>query len=91
VAPKLKKLSEQVVVVTGASSGIGLATVEEAAKRGAKLVLAARSAQTLDDVAGRLTAEGAEAVAVVCDVADRTQVDEVVRAALNRFGRSGRG
>ena len=40
---KLKRLSEQVVVITGASSGIGLVTAREAARRGAKLVLAARA------------------------------------------------
>ena len=84
---KLKKLADQVIVVTGASSGIGLATAEAAAKLGAKVVLAARSEKTLNDIAGRIAAAGGQAIAVACDVSDRKQVDAVARAALARFGR----
>lgn len=84
MATKLKKLADQVIVVTGASSGIGLATAEEAVKRGAKVVLAARSKQTLDAVAARL---GANALAVECDVAEQGQVEALARAAVARFGR----
>ena len=47
MAVKLKKLGEQVIVITGASSGIGLATAETAAKKGTKVVLAARSGEIL--------------------------------------------
>ncbi len=81
---KLKKLADQVVVITGASSGIGLATAEAAAAKGAKLVLAARSKATLDGVVGRLKTE---AVAVECDVAHRAQVERVAQEAISRFGR----
>lgn len=84
MATKLKKLADQVIVITGASSGIGLATAEEAVKRGAKVVLAARSKQTLDTVAARL---GANALAVECDVAEQGQVEALARAAVARFGR----
>jgi short-subunit dehydrogenase len=87
MAIKLKKLSEQVVVITGASSGIGLATAKAAAEQGAKLVLAARSKQALDEIASNVTAAGGEAIAVACDVADRKQVDALAEAALTRFGR----
>jgi len=87
MATKLKRLSDQVIVITGASSGIGLATAEAAAKQGAKLVLAARSTGALNDVVGRITAAGGEAVAVTCDVADRAQVDHVAETAVARFGR----
>lgn len=83
----LKPLNEQVMVITGASSGIGLCTAEAAARQGAKLVLAARSAQTLDQIAARLSAEGAEAIACPCDVGDRRQVEQVAQAAIDRFGR----
>ena len=83
----LKPLKEQVIVITGASSGIGLATAESAAKQGAKVVLAARSGKTLDEVASRINGSGGQAVAVTCDVADRGQVDAVARAAVERFGR----
>ncbi|OAI57485.1 short-chain dehydrogenase [Planctomyces sp. SCGC AG-212-M04] len=87
MATKLKPLNEQVVVITGASSGIGLATAEEAAKQGAKLVLAARSKNTLDEIVQRITSAGTEAVAVECDVSDRQQVESVATAAIGRFGR----
>src|SRR3954471_16175294 len=85
--PKLKPLNEQVIVITGASSGIGLATAETAAKKGAKGVLAARSEGTLNDIVNRITAAGGEAIAVTCDVSDRQQVEQLARAAIERFGR----
>jgi short-subunit dehydrogenase len=87
MSTKLKKIKDQVVAAAGASSGIGLATAEEAARRGAKVVLAARSEQTLHEVVGRITAAGGDAVAVRCDVADRAQVDALAAAAVARYGR----
>ena len=87
MAVSLKPLDQQVIVITGASSGIGLCTAETAAKKGAKVVLAARSNQTLDEVVQRITAAGGEAIAIVCDVADRQQVEGLATAAVRRFGR----
>jgi short-subunit dehydrogenase len=87
MAVSLKPLNEQVIVITGASSGIGLATAEAAAEEGAKLVLAARSAQTLQEIVERLSADGCEAIHVVADVGDRRQVQQIAEAALGRFGR----
>jgi short-subunit dehydrogenase len=87
MAIKLKPLNEQVIVITGASSGIGLATAECAAKQGAKVVLAARSARTLDEIVSRITAAGGQAISVECDVADRDQVAHLARTAVERFGR----
>jgi short-subunit dehydrogenase len=87
MAVSLKPLNEQVIVITGASSGIGLATAKAAAKEGAKLVLAARSAQTLQEIVERLSADGCEAIHVVADVGDRRQVQQIAEAALGRFGR----
>jgi short-subunit dehydrogenase len=84
---KLKPLDQQVVVITGASSGIGLATAEAAAKRGAKLVLTARSEATLAEVVRRITEAGGEAIYLPADVGSRAQVEEVARAAIERFGR----
>src|SRR5206468_7197023 len=74
---KLKQLDQQVIVITGASSGIGLATAESAAGKGAKVVLAARSGQTLDEIVLRITASGGQAVSVTADVADRKQVEQI--------------
>ncbi|HWE95288.1 MAG TPA: SDR family NAD(P)-dependent oxidoreductase [Tepidisphaeraceae bacterium] len=87
MSTKLKSLDQQVIVITGASSGIGLATAEAAAKKGAKLALAARSEQTMNDVVARINDSGGEAIFVACDVADRAQVESVAKAAVARFGR----
>jgi short-subunit dehydrogenase len=87
MAINLKKLSEQVMVITGASSGIGLETAEQAAQRGAKLVLAARSEETLKEIADRINKNGGEAIAVACDVSDRQQVVRLANEAVRRFGR----
>jgi short-subunit dehydrogenase len=84
---KLKPIKEQVIVVTGASSGIGLATALTAAKQGAKVVLAARSEETLRDVVAQIEGAGGEAIFVVADVGSREQVQRVAEAALARFGR----
>jgi short-subunit dehydrogenase len=83
---RLKKVSEQVIVITGASSGIGLATARRAAREGAKLVLAARNAPALDELVGELARSGAAAIRVVADVAKREDVQAVAHAAIERFG-----
>ena len=83
----LKKLSEQVMVITGATSGIGLTTARMAAEAGAKLVLAARSADALHQLADELAARGAEALAVPTDVGERAEVEKLGQAAIDRFGR----
>jgi short-subunit dehydrogenase len=84
---KLKKLSEQVVVITGASSGIGLVTAREAARRGAKLVLVARAEDALRQLVGEIEAAGGEAIHVAADVGREEDVRRVAEAALARFGR----
>ncbi|HTL31447.1 MAG TPA: SDR family oxidoreductase [Tepidisphaeraceae bacterium] len=84
---KLKELNEQVIVITGASSGIGLCTAESACKQGAKVVLSARSENTLTDVVSRLNDAGCEAISVPADVANRSQLEGVADAAVRRFGR----
>jgi NADP-dependent 3-hydroxy acid dehydrogenase YdfG len=70
-------------VITGASSGIGLATVLAAAAKNAKLVFAARSGQTLEELAHSINETDGEAIYVVADVGDRRDVED----AIGRFGR----
>jgi len=87
MAPTLKKVRDQVIVILGASSGIGLATAEAAAREGAKLVLAARSEHAMNGIVERINMNGREAIFIPCDVSDRGQVENVGRAAVKRFGR----
>lgn len=84
---ELAPIEDQVIVITGASSGIGLATAMLAAKRRARLVLGARSGDALADIAAQLGQAGGEALSVTCDVADREQLEQLAAAAIQRFGR----
>jgi short-subunit dehydrogenase len=84
---KLKSLKDQVIVITGASNGIGLTTAEIAAERGAKVVLAARSEPELSHAVARIREKGGRATAVAADVADEREVMQVGRAAMLEFGR----
>jgi NAD(P)-dependent dehydrogenase (short-subunit alcohol dehydrogenase family) len=85
--PDLKPISGQVMVITGASSGIGLATAREAARRGAKLVLASRNEAALRTLVDELRGQQHEALFVVADVGKESDVDEIARQAIARFGR----
>jgi NAD(P)-dependent dehydrogenase (short-subunit alcohol dehydrogenase family) len=82
-----KALREQVVVITGASSGLGRAVARGAGARGAKVVLAARNGEALAAAAAEIEAAGSEALACPTDVTDRAQVDRLVERAVERFGR----
>jgi short-subunit dehydrogenase len=83
---RLKPISEQVIVITGASSGIGLATAKEGAQRGARLVLAARSDEDLDSIGGELSSQGAQVETVTADVSSEEDVRRIAQAAISRFG-----
>ncbi len=83
----MDELKDKVVVVTGASRGIGAATVRAFAGQGAKVVATARSAGAIEALAAEVRADGGEAVAVPGDVAVYADVEAVVGAATERFGR----
>ena len=81
------KLSrELVVVITGASSGIGRATALEFAKRRARLVLAARSRENLERTAEKCRKSGAEVLVVPTDVSREDEVQNLAQQAVDRFG-----
>lgn len=83
---RLKPLNKQVLVITGASSGIGRTAARLAAGRGARLVLAARDRGALEDAAAECERVGGQAVPVVCDVADARAVQRLARSAERAFG-----
>jgi NAD(P)-dependent dehydrogenase (short-subunit alcohol dehydrogenase family) len=82
-----KSLHEQVIVVTGASSGVGRAIARAAGEQGAKVVVAARGEEGLTAAVEEIERAGSEALAVPGDLAEQEQNDELVRRSLERFGR----
>ncbi|WP_277969973.1 SDR family oxidoreductase [Sphingomonas echinoides] len=83
----LKPIAQQVIVITGASSGIGLVTAKRAAAEGAKVVLVARSADSLRKAVEEITADGGDAIFAVADVGDIKAVRAAAAAAKTRYGR----
>lgn len=82
-----RPIRDQAIVITGASSGIGLATALAAARRGARLALAARNAAELERAAARVRDAGGVAVVVPTDVTVYEQVEALARSAVDAFGR----
>lgn len=82
----LKDVSQQVIVITGATSGIGLVTARMAARRGARLVLIARNEDALRQLSAELTGRGGEVAYAVADVGDEAQVRRAAQTAIERFG-----
>jgi NAD(P)-dependent dehydrogenase (short-subunit alcohol dehydrogenase family) len=79
-------LSGRVALVTGASRGLGFLLAREFAAQGCRVAICARDAEELGRAGAALEREGAEVLAVPCDVTDRAEVDALVAAALDRFG-----
>jgi short-subunit dehydrogenase len=87
VKPMVRTLAEQVIVITGASSGIGRLTALEAARHGAKIVAAARNTHALDSLVSEIEAYGGHAISVLTDVSQWDQVERLARAAVEAYGR----
>jgi NAD(P)-dependent dehydrogenase (short-subunit alcohol dehydrogenase family) len=85
--PLLKKLEDQVIVITGASSGIGLVTAKLAAARGARVLLAARNQSDLHRAVEEIRRRGGRAVYAVADVATPQEVERIAETAVQEYGR----
>ena len=85
--PKLRNLADQVLVITGASSGIGLTTARMAAARGARLVLFGRSTEALAALAAEIEGSGGHAIAVTGDVANADDIRSLADRAVEAYGR----
>lgn len=83
---KLKPLNQQTVVITGASSGIGLATARRAARAGAAVVMVARNAEALEQAAASIRSEGGRAAVCVEDIANESWAERVGEVATREFG-----
>jgi short-subunit dehydrogenase len=84
---RLKPLRDQAIVVTGASSGIGLVTAKKAARHGAAVVLAARNERDLRDAVAEIRQFGGRAILVVADVSNPRDVESIAASAVGAFGR----
>jgi short-subunit dehydrogenase len=80
------EINGKVVLITGASSGIGAAAARRLAKDGACLALAARRKPILDQLAGEIEAAGGQALAIPADVTDRESIRRMVACTLERYG-----
>ncbi len=87
VQPRQLRLENKVVIVTGASRGIGAAATRHFALEGAAVVLAARSEETLKRIAAEIVDKGGRALAVSTDVGDPESVARLVEQTLHAFGR----
>jgi short-subunit dehydrogenase len=83
---KLKKISEQTIVITGATSGIGLTTARMAAEQGAKLVLVARNEEALNELADEINSSGGRAIVYAADVADENALRGAADKARSELG-----
>ena len=79
-------LQDKVVIITGASSGIGAASARELAAHGARIIIAAREAQGVEAMVGELRANGAQAYGYVCDVTSRAEMAGLAQFAQDSYG-----
>lgn len=79
-------MAGRVALVTGATSGIGLAVTRHLAAQGHRMFICSRTESSVEVTAKELRAEGFEVAGTRCDVTSRTDIEEMVRAAADRFG-----
>ena len=80
------KLEDKIAIVTGATKGIGVAITQEFCKEGAKVVAAGRTVELGEKVVADIKAEGGDAIFVQCDVSQKAQVDQLVKATVDHYG-----
>jgi len=81
------QFQNRVALVTGSSRGIGACTAELLARRGARVILSARTVSDLEGLAAKIAAQGGEASVAACDVLDTAQVETMVKTAVGKWGR----
>ena len=83
----MSHITDKVVVITGASSGIGESTAKLLAEHGAKVVLGARRSNRIDAVVQEISANGGKAIGFASDVTKRAEVEALIQKAVDGFGR----
>jgi NADP-dependent 3-hydroxy acid dehydrogenase YdfG len=83
----MSNITGKVVVITGASSGIGESTAKLLAQQGAKVVLGARRSKKIDAVVQEISASGGKAIGFATDVTTRAEVEALIQKAVDNFGR----
>src|SRR5437773_5750663 len=83
----MSNIKDKVVVITGASSGIGESTAKLLAERGARVVLGARRLNRINAVAQEISASGGKAIGFACDVTKRAEVESLIQKAVDSLGR----
>src|SRR6202051_528554 len=82
----MSNITDKVVVITGASSGIGESTAKLLAQQGARVVLGARRSNRIDAVVKEISATGGKAIGLATDVTKRAEVEALIKRAIDGFG-----